>query len=238
MKKTLFIISGWCVVIILISSVLITSSKSFFINGTVILGWLLFMLQFTWSYSEIFYMKIKRLWFFIKNPDCIWNMQVEYEGKFDENTIFKVTEVFEKQQGDFKLIVLSDIRSLYKIKSLSFEVTIEDGLVRIQLEDLEVSFRRSRKIIEDELSILLESFSKALKEDNSSYYFNVNFKEFNPYYGFFIRRLNAKKISTFNVKFNVDNNRVSINKQSIEIYTSSLQKLNQFSKEYLSLSPR
>lgn len=234
----MFIIFGWSAVVILISSVLIMGSESFFINGTVILGWILFMLQLTWSNSEFFYINIKKVWFHIKNPDCMWNMQVEYEGDFDGSTYNKINKVFERQQSDFKLIKLSESRALYKLNSLQFEIVNEHNLIRVQLEDIEVSFRRSRRIIDEELAGLLEDLSKVLKEDNSNYYFNVSFKEFNPYYGFFIRRLNAKEISTFNVKFNVENNKVSINKNSIEIHTSSLQKLNQFSKEYLSLSPR
>lgn len=238
MKRTLFLIGGWSVVVILISSVLIIGSESFFINGTVILGWMLFMLQFTWNYSENFYMNFKKWWFFIKNPDCLWNMQVEYIGSFDEKTIATISEVFAKQQREFKFIQLSDSRVLYKLRSLTFEIVIEHNIVRIHLEDLEVSFRRSQRIIEEELALLLEDLSRALKEDESNFYFNVNFKQFNPYYGFFIRRLKAKDISTFNVKFNVEDDKVTINKDSIEIYTSSLQKLNQFSKRYLSLSPR
>lgn len=55
---------------------------------------------------------------------------------------------------------------------------------------------------------------------------------------FFIRRLNAEDINTFNVKFNIENDRVTINKNSIEVYTTSFQQLTIFSKQYLTLSPR
>ncbi|MFD2628820.1 hypothetical protein [Oceanobacillus kapialis] len=238
MKKILFFIIGWCIVVALVIMVIVQNPNSFFVNGTIILGWLLFLLQLTWNNSEYFYIKIKRYWFFLKNPDCIWNMQIEFEGDFDENTFDKIDHLFNKQNSNLRIINLSNSRKIYRSNTLSFEVTVRKGLIQVHLEDLEVSFRRSRKIIDEEIGILLEEFSKILKEDNVNYYFNINFKEFNPYYGFFIRRLNAKNINTFNIKFNIESDKVTINKKSIEIYTKSLQKMNSFSKEYLSLSPR
>ncbi|GGB51821.1 hypothetical protein GCM10011409_31740 [Lentibacillus populi] len=198
------------------------------------------MLQLTWNQSEFFYMYIKKIWFMIKNPDCVWNMHVEFNGGFDENTFTKIDEVFNDQIGDMKQIKLSNQRKLYRLGTLNFEINIDESNNKIilSLNDLEVSFRRSRKIIDQELGCLLETLSKTLKDDRSEYFFNINFKDFNPYFGFFIRRLNAKEINTFNVKFNVQNDRVTINKKSIQVYTTSLQKLNSFSKEYLTLSPR
>ncbi|WP_121639513.1 hypothetical protein [Virgibacillus sp. Bac330] len=240
MKKTVFFCIGWCIVIILVAVIIIKSSMSFLANGTIILGWLLFMIQLTWNYSEPFYMFIKRAWFFIKNPDCIWNMQVEFVGDFNIDTFNKIEEMFRDSTSDLKVIKLSNLRRLYKINTLTFEIVIDNtnNIFRLDLSDLEVSYRRSRRLIDYELGEILEKLSRILKEDESKYYFNIGFKEVNPYYGFFIRRLKLKDINTFNVKFNVENDKVTVNKQSIEFYTTSLQKLNSFSKEYLTLSPR
>ncbi|MDY7044389.1 hypothetical protein RVS70_09245 [Virgibacillus sp. M23] len=239
MKKTIFLAIGWILVVLFVLIIVIQNPTPFFVNGTIILGWLLFMLQLTWTHSEYFYMVIKKVWFTIKNPDCIWKMQVEYSGDFEEDIVEKVDKVFNMQNQELKQINLSSSRRLYKVGTLSFELVVENNKkIRLQLEDLEISYRRSKKIIDEELSVLLEQLSRSIKEDHCEYYFNINFKEFNPYYGFFIRRLNSKDINTFSIKFNIENDKVTINKKSIDVHTTSLQKLNSFSKTYLSLSPR
>lgn len=240
MKKTIFIIIGWFIVFVLISSILIISSESFLINGTVILGWLLFMLQFTWNYSEFFYIKIKKLWFLIKNPDCVWDMSVEFKGNFNEQIFEGIDRALLDYTNDVDIQVLSNLRRGYRVKTFNFELVYDEHyeVFRFKLNKLELSYRRSRNILEQEANYLLEMLSKELKEDSAEYYFNISFQEFNPFYGFFLRRLNAREIQNFNVAFNVDNNKVSINKESIDIYTTSLQKLNQISKKYLTLSPR
>lgn len=240
MRKHILLLIGWLFVILLVSVTTISNPNSFFVNGTIICGWLLFIIQLTWNHSETFYMHIKSLWFYIKNPDCIWNMMVEYELKLNQHTFENVEAVFHELFSEVKITVISNIRRLYKLETINVEVSIDIKLnkIRLHIDNLEVSYRRSRNIIDKELGKLLEKLAYKLKIDNSDYYFNISFKEFNPYYGFFIRRLNAKDINSFNVIFNVEDEKVTINKESIEIHTTSLQKLNTISKEYLSLSPR
>jgi hypothetical protein len=238
LKKHVLLIFVWIVPFILTIIGLKINPSSFFANGTILLGWLLFAIQLSWNQSEIFYMRFKSLWFMVKNPDCIWNMNVEFNGQFDKNIFEKIDAVFSAQAGEYKIIPLSKTRKLYKIKTLTYEVVVNHGNIGLYIHDLEISYRRSKKIIEKELGKLLEDLSKTLKEDRSEYFLNINFKEYNPYFGFFIRRLNSREIHSFNVKLNINNDKVTISKDSIEFYTDSLQKLYSFSKEYLTLSPR
>ncbi|PID00805.1 hypothetical protein [Sporosarcina sp. P29] len=236
-KKTILIAVWGASIIIAIISIL-KNPNSFYTNGTIIAGWLLFAVQLTWNQSERFYMKIKNMWFIAKNPDCIWNMQVEFTGEFDKDIFKEIDKIFCSKSTDYKIIQLSNARKIYKIKTLSYEVVTSPHQIRLIVEDLEVSYRRSKTIIQKEIGILLESLSRVLKEDKSDYYLTIDFKEYNPYFGFFVRRLNANEVNTFNVKFKVDGERVSINKTSIELHTESLQSFRSFSEEYLSLSPR
>lgn len=235
--KKITITVVWLIAITLIIFSLASNPNAIFVNGTIIIGWLLFALQLTWNQSEKFYMCVKNIWFQIKNPDCLWNMQVEFTGDFDEEVLNLIDQVFSREE-EVKIIPLSNVRKLYKVKTLTYEIVVSPNQVRLQVTDLEVSFRRSKTIIQNEIGKLLESLTKALKEDKSDYYLTINFKEYNPYFGFFVRRLNANEINTFNVKLNVADERISINKTSIEFHTESLQSFRSFSEEYLSLSPR
>lgn len=228
----------WILSISLVVISLWINPNGFFANGTIIIGWLLFALQLTWNKSEFFYLKVKSIWFIIKNPECIWNLHVEYYGEFDETVFDKLDSLFTKGIHEIKITQLSKSRKIYRVGTLSFEVVFFHDNVSVRLQDLEVSYRRSKTIIENELNSIFEGITKTLKEDNTKYFLNVNFKEFNPYFGFFIRRLNSREISTFNVKLNVDSEKVTIGKEKIEIYTNSLSKLQTLSKDYLTLSPR
>lgn len=238
MRKTVILSLVWIVVLVLIVINIIINPGSLFVNGTIIFGWLLFALQLTWNKSERFYMVMKNLWYTVKNPDCIWNMQVELTGYFGEDVFDKIDHVISNECSEYQIITISNIRKLYKVKTLTYEIVVGPQQIRLQVDNLEVSFRRSKIIIHKEIGYLLERLSKVLKEDKGDYYLSVDFKKYNPYFGFFVRRLNANEINTFNVKFNIDDEHVSINKKSIEIHTDSLNRLTSFSKEYLSLSPR
>ncbi|MGM0775481.1 MAG: hypothetical protein ACQEXE_01590 [Bacillota bacterium] len=238
MKKNVILLFVWIIPLILAALGLVLNPNSFFVNGTILLGWILFAIQLSWNQSEMFYLKAKSIWFLIKNPDCIWNLNVEFTGQFDENIFSKLDNIFSSQPGDFKVIPLSNTRKIYKINTLSYEIKVNHNEISLHLYDLEISYRRSKKIIENELGKLLEELSKTLKEDRSEYFLNINFKEYNPYFGFFVRRLNSREINSFNVKLNINSDKVTISKNSIEIYTDSLQKLNTISKDYLTLSPR
>jgi len=237
-NKKIIITFTWLVAGVLILTSLVKNPHSLFINGTIILGWLLFALQLTWSQSERFYMWLKNMWFIIKNPDCVWNMQVEFTGNFDEDTFAGIDKVFTSQSNNYKITSLSKTRKIYKVKTLAYEVLVSHNQVRLKVEDLEVSYRRSKTIIQKEIGVMLENLSKVLKEDKSDYYLTIEFKEYNPYFGYFVRRLNANEINTFNVKFKIDDEQVTINKTSIELHTESLQTFRSISEEYLSLSPR
>src|SRR5699024_5956743 len=108
MRKHILLLIGWLFVILLVSVTTISNPNSFFVNGTIICGWLLFIIQLTWNHSETFYMHIKSLWFYIKNPDCIWNMMVEYELKLNQHTFENVEAVFHELFSEVKITVISN----------------------------------------------------------------------------------------------------------------------------------
>lgn len=240
MKSVYIVFLVWAITVLLIIVNIIVNPDSFIVNGTIILGWLLFALQLTWNQSEKFYLLLKRIWFNIKNPECIWNMEVTYNGHFNKETFNIIDKVFLDKTTNNRVIPISQTRKIYNIKTLSFEVSVNENeeTLQISLQDLEVTYRRSKKLIEEDIANLFEELNSKLNTSKSLYSLVIHFNDFNPYYGFFIRRMKAKEIKSFNVKFNIENDKVSIGKKQIEINTTTLQKLNTFSKNYLALSPR
>lgn len=215
------------------------NTEQWFINGTLILGWLLFAIQMTMANFEDVYLFVKRIWFNITNPDCIWNMQVIFNGEFNREVFNNIDEIFTIINSDLRINIISNVRRTYKLKTILIETYIDEknNKINFSIQDLEVSYRRSRKMIENELAIIFEKLQYSLRPENGDFGLNISFKEYNPYFGFYVRRLNANEIQGFNVTFNIQNDRVAVNKTSIEINTNSLQHLNNLCKQYLSLSP-
>lgn len=231
---------AWIVPTALLIGVFVIYPESLFLNIAVILGWLLTAFQFTWNHSEVFYLRFKRLWFLVKNPDCIWNLSIEYSGQFDIDIFSDLDSKLYDYTNDINIRQISQTRKSYRVKTINFELYYDEhyDVLRFELSKLELSYRRSLKMMDEEMNFIIELLSRTIKEDNTEYYFDITFKDdFNPFYGFFIRRLNANDISKFNIAFNVEEDKITVNKNSIKFYTTSLQKLNSISKRYLTLSP-
>lgn len=240
--KDIKIWSVWILATVLLIISFYKNPYDFFVNGTIIVGWLLFAIQYTMNHSELFYLFIKRIWFNIKNPSCIWNMQVELQGDLDRAVIIKIDDALNeicKEKQSFKIIKLSNTRRIYRIYTLNLEAVLEEdeGKLRFYVHDLKISFRDSKKIIDQQLSKIFEKIQYVIKADSGNFGIQVDFQEFNPYFGFFVRRLNDKDITRFNVKLRINNDQISVSKNCIEINSDSLQGLNNLSKDYLALSP-
>jgi len=238
MKKAA-ILAVWLIAFgLLVYSLIYTENWAF--NGTVILGWLLFAIQLTMSHSETIYLLVKKIWFNIINPDCLWNMQVVFEGSYERMALNRIEEALRTRNKKISnILTVSNVRKIFTLGSVRFEVTVDEqkGTIYFSIHDMEVSFRRSKKLIENELSALFETMQMVLKPDAGQYGLNVEFKGINPYFGFFVRRLSAEDVQRFHVTFKVENDSVAVTKDSIEINTDSLQHLRVLSTHYLSLSP-
>jgi hypothetical protein len=234
--KILFV---WIVVTFLLFISLFKNPYDFFINGTIVLGWLLFALQFTANQSESFYLFLRRNWLFVTNPECLWNMQVSMNGSYDR-TIFSIIDDCLQRYGDsLRITKLSNTRQLYRIKSISIEISVDEdvGEIYFSIYDLEVSYRRSKDIIEKEISKLFELIQTKIKPDSRRFGLKIEFKGSNPYYGLYVKRMNVDDVQGFNITFKVENDRVAITKTCLEINTDSIQNLSILSKEYITLSP-
>lgn len=237
MKKFVLIFFWFIFLIVLVYYVIIEKHK-FWENVPLIFGWMLFVSNLTYNNSEKFYLFLQRIWFNIFNPECIWNLTISYKGNYNRDILKKIESVIFHQNQNIKITKLSNTRKLYRLSTFMFEVFIneEDGDVHFFLNDLEVSYRRSKIIIEKELSTLFEKIKLKIKPDDEYFGLNIEFKGANPYFGFFVRRLNTSNVDSFNVIFKVDNDRVFISKESIKINADSFNRLTALSKNYLTLS--
>src|SRR5690625_2927680 len=110
MKKNLLLTAAWIIVTVLFVGVFFIYPESIYTNITIVFGWVLFAGQLTWNHSEVVYLKLKKILFIIKNPDCVWDMSVEFKGIFDNDMFEKVDKALYEYTEDFDVTYLSDKR--------------------------------------------------------------------------------------------------------------------------------
>lgn len=233
----------WLIFTALFAFYILKRPQDFVINGPLIFGWLLFALQLTWIHSEKFYLWIKKYWLFIKNPVCYWDMDVEMKGNVHRNLFPELDKIFRSQKKPLNRIEKrSNTRRKYELADFNIEVSIDEtnGIVNFHIQNLRVPFRYSRSVIENQICSLFEKLQLKIKPDadQCQYGLIIEFQETNPYYGFFVRRLNKSDIQNFNVVFKVDDDSVRVSKSTIQINASTINSLNTITKNYLTLSPR
>ncbi|MFY3790810.1 hypothetical protein ACOQFO_03730 [Ureibacillus sp. MALMAid1270] len=110
-------------------------------------------------------------------------MAIEFHREYDVSIFTKIERIFLNSKNS-KVQILSDSRRQFKNNTLSYDIVLNDDYLRIELNDLEVSYRRSIRIIKDEIGKIIEEVNKELRPDSTEYYLNIRFKEGNPFYGF------------------------------------------------------
>lgn len=237
MKKIVLFIA-WLATASLVGYILLNPGR-FFIDGTLVLGWLLFSVQQTINHSEkafIYWNKIKSL---ITNPSCSWNMDVMFKGDFTINVFEEIEDVLKKHPKKIdKIRTISDRRKIYQLENLNVEISITDSGLNFEIQNLKVSYRDSKQVINNDISHLFEHLQNRLQTRETNFNLTVDFQGTNPYYGLYINRLNAEHINQFNIRFKLDDDRVIVSNRRIEVSTSNLTKMRNLTQDYLTFSPR
>lgn len=237
MKYSLYIV--WLFAILLIISIFVYPEE-FFAIGTNIIGWFLFALSYTYNKSDRFFLFTNRLAFFIKNPDCIWNLEIKLTNVSNVNLLDTLEKnIISKFNDDnVKITPLSKTRRQYKVGTFIFDlfVNTDDKYVIFSMYDLEVSYKRANIIFDGKLNDIINEVRKITTPDNEKYSVKIGFQHINPYFGLFVKKLQMNKIDYFNVKFQFEQNNVSVYRNSIEINSSNYENLIKTAKSYLTLS--
>lgn len=237
MKKIVLFIA-WLATAVLVGYIMFNPGQ-FFINGTLVLGWLLFSVQQTVNYSEKAFIYWNKLKYFITNPSCSWNMDVMFKGPFTINTFEQIEDVLKKHPKRIdKIRTISDQRKMYQLENFNVEVSIIDSGLNFELQNLKVSYRDSKQVINNDISHLFERLQNRLQISETNFNLTVDFQGTNPYYGLYINRLNAEHINHFNIRFKLDDDRVIVSDRRIEVSTSDLTKMRSLTQDYLTFSPR
>ena len=212
----------------------------FWENGTILLGWILFVLQSLYSRGDKLYWFVQKVKYSIINPDTQWDLTVRYSGQKVDATVIPAVQVALAKAAIFDRAVVRNIseqRIEIKADELTMEVYIEDQSLQVMFTKIPVTFRGSNRTIDKRITPALEELEACLAIEEKSYWLTVYFGTMNPYFGLYIRRLGQQNVTEMNIRINNNGlNQLEINKQKLTISTTTLNELGATAKKYLTLS--
>lgn len=216
---------------------------------TLLLGWVLFFVQYLYSKSEKVYIVINNLRLWLTNETVTWNFTIDYQNWSHSKPLDEIKNTINQSYDKAKywchdednLIVNMSGYSLRAIlaehrNSMDFE-----NSVSIQVSNLQLPFRSFRSRIENEIIPLVNEISKKIEPETEKYSAKISFLSPNPYFGFFVRKLALPNVITFTCDLLEDSvggedRNVTIHKDRIVIVTNDLFALQALSIKYVALS--
>lgn len=217
---------------------------------TTVLGWSLFIVQYLYNKSEKFYVwvNLARLW--ATNETTKWNFTVDFYPSKNLSFIPKISKLISNNSPK-SITWHKDVNSAivnlpgYSLRIIETEVNNateeKDYVIVIQISNLELPFRSFRRKIENEIIPLLNEISNIIKPTNQKYVAKIGYSEANPFFGYFVRKLDLPKVVSFTCDIlesgiSGSSQNVTVRKDKIEIVTDNLAALQSLSFKYLALS--
>jgi len=222
---------------------------------SLVLGRLLFSLQYLYFRSQPFYLVVNRLRFWLTNEATDWNFSIDLHGSGVADPLETAVQCIQQAQqlrpevwedGQFSKILNMQGYALRLtlvpecIEELGDEE--EEQTVCLQVSNLQLPYRSYQRKLSEEVFPLLERVVKVLKPESEKYALKIGFKSPNPFFGFFVNRLEYPKVTTFQCDFFETvagkDEAVRVTKDRIEVVTDSLQAAKALSLRYVTFSAR
>jgi len=220
---------------------------------TVGAGWVLFILQYLYSKSERFYILANSLRLWLTNEATRWNFTVELRSCEQEHPLDSVWSVITRQSQQARPWHHDESSLIVNMPGYTLRVFVFEELLRsdrgpaslpsvcIQVSNLELPFKTFRAKIENEAIPLIKDVVDVLRPATEKYAAKITFSSSNPYFGFFVRRLDLPQVVSFTcdlIETSVGGHKqiVTVRKDRIEIVSDSLLALQALSSKYVRLA--
>lgn len=210
-----------------------------------LLGPLGTVVQWLFHTKENFYLFAKRQQFWLLNKTTWWSASFQFEVPSDKldklpGLVASVTKSLEGQDG---FQVFRDLPEHKTVRSagIIFDLDGSAEFLHIQISDQKISFRDSRRLIENQLFPLLETIESSVGDCHRQYSLTAKFDtHMNPYFSTYLARLDNRLILSFDCKYRLDNlpssPLVSVNRDSISVVAGSREQFRLASLRVLALS--
>jgi hypothetical protein len=217
------------------------------------LGWVLFAIQYLYSKSDKVYLFLNSLRMWVFNNSTKWTLTIDFGSKLQENTLENIWNLTKKIRPNSKLwhiandllIINLDGYTLRLFLALSPENYSDNNSIEknicIQISNLELPYREYKRKLVYDIIPFLHALSELLKPSTEKYVAKIQFSKVNPYFGYFVRKLDLPNVASFTcdiLEYSVGGQKqnVTIHKEKMEIVTDNLHALDVLSQKYVSLS--
>jgi hypothetical protein len=214
------------------------------------LGWALFLLQYLYNKSEIFYVQVNKLKLWTTNETTKWNFTVDFYHSKKSGSLEKISSLIAKHDPksitwhkDHSSLIVNlpgyTIRIIEAQARNSFEG--KDQVITVQVSNLELPYRSFKKKIDSEIIPLLSEITSVAKPASQKYVAKIGFSDTNPFFGYFVRKLDLPKVVSFTCDIlengiGGNSQNVIVRKDKIEIVTDNLAALQSLSFKYMAFS--
>lgn len=200
---------------------------------------LLFYLQYVLenvSSAFILWNKIKT---YLNNPGIDWQLTCYLE--FDDEDIYTLDTFYDNlidKYDEISIQYRSGNKISFRIELSIYEISyLEDGRIRIYSTS-NINYRESREKINLQFDSIIKEIEKTIGKRSTfeSYSLRINFKNENPFYGIYLKKISDQEIDSFTIKYSIDDISFLVDKNSIEASGISILSLDKISRDFLVIS--
>ena len=192
-----------------------------------------------------FFLFIKRQQYWLLNKTTWWDATFRFDVAADRadqlpELISTVVESLKGEQG-FELYRDYPENKIVKAGGVIFDLDCNLGPLNIQIADQQISFRDSRRLIDQQLFPILERIEKSLGDTPRHYSLRARFgRENNPYISRYLVRMSNRPIISFDCTYRIgkgeDSPLISIHKESVSVVAVTREQFRIAAKNVLALS--
>lgn len=210
-----------------------------------ILGWSLLFVKYLYEKWEGFYIRTNKTVLWILNKEIQWDFNIELSAEnqnFISDKLWKIIKEYEntavRWHGDDRKLIVN--MKGYTIRIFNANYYDGDDIsesISIQVSNLKLPYRIFKDTIECKIIPLLALLNDNIDSINEKYVIKIMFGSSNPFFGYFIRKLELPKVVSFSCDFIEDSignqeQVVTVRKDRIDIVTDNLNAARNLSLKY------
>lgn len=196
--------------------------------------------------SQKLYLIYSRLRYYVRNIETTWNLTFSLQGHFDLASINNyVKNLVLSDPKCNEILSLSPTRLLIrynKVFTIEFLVSenideifspdftpVDAEVLHVTILDQQISYYRSKVIIEEVIIPLFEGIHNEFKPDKAKYTMKIDFERGNPFFGIYMQQLSLDSVREFSFIFTIPSGNkedyIKVEKEKMTIVSPSLNGL-------------
>jgi hypothetical protein len=195
--------------------------------------------------SPRLYLLWSRIKYWILNKETTWDLSLQFRGAFDTDRLERfVHRLAMEQVGETEVLQATATRFIIRYRRLfTVEFALGPGYealagldeqagvdlttLDITVYEQQVSYRRSRRILEDMLIPFAEQLKEEFTPQSASFSLRVRFDRGNPFFGLYLEQLRPDLVNEFRFEFQLPASRkgeyVRVNKDDMVVSAKSVE---------------